>query len=74
MDFLKEYWVGPVDVAAAQTRSSADKDMIDGFIQQLLKGFSGVILSRSGEDPVCSVADVHAGLGAAGTRQPGDPD
>jgi len=36
------YWVGPVDLAAAQTRDKKDKNMIDGFLQQLPGGFDAV--------------------------------
>jgi len=38
-DFLKDFWVGPVNLAAAKIRRAEDKDMIDGFIQQLPGGF-----------------------------------
>jgi len=37
-----DYWFGPINVAAAQTRRLEDKNAIDSFIQQLPGGFDFV--------------------------------
>jgi len=38
----QKFWVGPIKVEAAQTGREQDKNMIDGFLQQLPGGFTYV--------------------------------
>jgi len=39
---VSEYWVGPINLAAAQTRCKEDKQMIDVFVQNQPGSFENV--------------------------------